>query len=312
MTGHLIRNLSILIVAIIVIVLGLVFFYLQNNFKPDDGVIIPGSITCDTYSYSDWSACVSGKQTRTITSASPRGCLGNSAVLSQICSGGALPGPTPQPIPTPVPPPNTGSSIKLPINFYCYSFEAEPELNCTKTESQIKTALVEVNRIWAQAGIEWVFNSFTNKTLSSNNFSLTGSETVSQATAKLVNAAPKISSTEKVWNVVFIRNMPPPINGAGVTLSGAHTVYYAETKISNNETINTQYYVIAHELGHSLTLDHNCEKDNLMGPGAITASLPFLNASQIAAVKTQALKGPANKEDMPTTYTKCKVGGQNI
>lgn len=41
---------------------------------------------CISWAYSDWSSCISGLQTRTITSYSPSSCTGGTPVLSQNCS----------------------------------------------------------------------------------------------------------------------------------------------------------------------------------------------------------------------------------
>jgi uncharacterized repeat protein (TIGR02543 family) len=42
--------------------------------------------TCTSFTYSDWSACVNGQQTRTVTSSSPTGCTGGNPVLTQSCA----------------------------------------------------------------------------------------------------------------------------------------------------------------------------------------------------------------------------------
>lgn len=48
------------------------------------GTVTPPPATC-TYSYSNWSACVNGTRTRTVTSATPAGCTGTPE-LSEPCS----------------------------------------------------------------------------------------------------------------------------------------------------------------------------------------------------------------------------------
>jgi hypothetical protein len=42
---------------------------------------------CTSFSYSAWSACTNGRQTRTVLSSYPAGCTGGTPVLSQSCSG---------------------------------------------------------------------------------------------------------------------------------------------------------------------------------------------------------------------------------
>ncbi|MFZ2975700.1 MAG: hypothetical protein WA055_03720 [Candidatus Moraniibacteriota bacterium] len=42
-------------------------------------------VTCTSFTYSAWSVCIGGTQTRTVTSSSPSGCTGGSPILSQSC-----------------------------------------------------------------------------------------------------------------------------------------------------------------------------------------------------------------------------------
>ncbi len=47
------------------------------------------SLTCSSWTYSAWSACVNGQQTRTILTSSPSGCTGGSPVLTLSCTASA-------------------------------------------------------------------------------------------------------------------------------------------------------------------------------------------------------------------------------
>jgi hypothetical protein len=200
---------------------------------------------------------------------------------------------------------NAGQNIKLRINFYCYSFDAESDLNCTKNESDIKATLIDVNKIWAQAGIEWVFNSFSYKRVSAGQFDLTGSETAQDVLSKLgsINIAEVSTNNSSIWNVAIIRNFPPAAPAAGVYFPSVHTLYLSEIKKMKTGSTDTKNFVLAHELGHSLTLAHvdqTTMPNNLMVPGAITVAIPSLTTDQINQAKVQALKGhPANNDEMP-------------
>ncbi len=46
----------------------------------------PGPLECSIFSYSEWSKCIDGTQTRTLTGSNPPGCTGGSPVLSQSCT----------------------------------------------------------------------------------------------------------------------------------------------------------------------------------------------------------------------------------
>ncbi|MDP3057375.1 MAG: carboxypeptidase-like regulatory domain-containing protein [bacterium] len=66
---------------------------------------------CVSWTYSDWSGCSVGQQTRTIISSSPSGCSGGSPILSQTCSsGGGLPPAAYNP------PTNPEAGFKISIN----------------------------------------------------------------------------------------------------------------------------------------------------------------------------------------------------
>ena len=43
------------------------------------------SLVCTSWTYSDWSACVNGQQTRTLVSSSPASCTGGTPVLNRAC-----------------------------------------------------------------------------------------------------------------------------------------------------------------------------------------------------------------------------------
>jgi len=81
----------------------------SGTFHPEnmpDGTT-PPSQQC-TYTYSDWGACTSGTQTRTVASATPAGCTGT-PVLSQACTT------------TPPPPPATCTSFTYSAFGACQS-----------------------------------------------------------------------------------------------------------------------------------------------------------------------------------------------
>lgn len=55
-----------------------------NSPKCQDASTAP---TCTSFTYSDWSTCQNGTQTRTVLSSSPDGCTGGNPILSQSCTG---------------------------------------------------------------------------------------------------------------------------------------------------------------------------------------------------------------------------------
>jgi hypothetical protein len=89
-------------------------FYPQNM---PGGTTTPPPATCSTFTYSPWSTCTNGLQTRTVLTSSPAGCTGGTPVLSQTCSS------------TP-PPPAT-----------CSSFTYSAWGTCQSNNTQTRTVL---------------------------------------------------------------------------------------------------------------------------------------------------------------------------
>ncbi|MCU0679413.1 MAG: hypothetical protein MUC28_03135 [Planctomycetes bacterium] len=57
---------------------------------PATTVILRVEAVCASWTYSDWSACADGVQSRTVLTSAPAGCAGGAPVLSQSCSAGIL------------------------------------------------------------------------------------------------------------------------------------------------------------------------------------------------------------------------------
>lgn len=187
--------------------------------------------------------------------------------------------------------------INLKIDFYCYKFQANPELNCNISQSEISNYLLEVNKIWEQANIKWELNSFQNKTIASQELNtLSGNETIQQMQQALFRIAPVNPQSDKIWNVILINSFPSPASGAGgLYFPGKGAIYFNH---------NREPKLLAHELGHGLSLWDLSEDEvnqfptNLMGRGLRNTQNPSLNEDQINYSREQALKGPATREEM--------------
>ena len=60
----------------------------SGTFHPENlpGGTTPSPTTCSSFTYSAWSACQNGMQTRTVLTSSPAGCTGGSPVILQACT----------------------------------------------------------------------------------------------------------------------------------------------------------------------------------------------------------------------------------
>lgn len=186
-------------------------------------------------------------------------------------------------------------TLELPLEFYRYSFSAQPRMNSSLDSRELEMLVKGANEIWAQAGIRWSLSGVSVRTISAQDFpALTGGETRAEIKQRLLKAAPG-GLGGKVWKAALIRDFG--VQGGGLYIPEAGSIYLAEYPGGEK----TRPALLAHELGHALGLPHNTtDNGNLMkgssrmGPLSETDTL---NARQIAAVRAQALKGPFPKPE---------------
>ncbi len=182
--------------------------------------------------------------------------------------------------------------LTLPVQVYCYSFEAAPELDCTLTRAEMEQMFAGANRIWSQAGIQWTMVSFTDKTVDAGLFpALSGTEERSEIRERLLAMSPRVEAGRGLWALVVVHASPVP--AGGFYFAKTHTVYFSETTHRGKTTP----VVLAHELGHSLGLPHSEEESNLMFPGKPSVR-KLLTAAEISRVRAQARRGPASLDEM--------------
>lgn len=108
-------------------------------WDPTGGTVVtppPTPTTC-TYTYSDWSTCTNGKQTRTVVSATPTGCTGTPGPLEQAC--------------TVAPPPTTNSEIN-PADVLVVSNSADTRSAAWATAYATAWGIPSANIISVNAG----------------------------------------------------------------------------------------------------------------------------------------------------------------
>ena len=184
-------------------------------------------------------------------------------------------------------------STNLPLQVYCLSFDAAPDLNCTLGRDDIGEMVKRANRYWEQAGIQWDLLPVVERNLDAATFGpITGNEQRAEMKERLIAATPNPGSRDdRVWRVVIMKELPFP--AGGLYFAENHTVYFAE----KTRRGATKPVVLAHELGHALGLRHTDNPSNLMSIGN-PEEKRLLSEEQITAVRTQAAKGPANRAEM--------------
>ncbi len=190
--------------------------------------------------------------------------------------------------------PSTGPEpIELAVRVHLVRSDQLEALNVRLSDAEVDELMTAVNETWAQAGIIWGVESIVRD--DARNESLF-SHALMDPTVSLVSVLTSVLTPENlgadIWNVFMIRDFGGELGG--VYLPIERVVVSAEIDPGGQrDTTGGMARILAHELGHSLGLDHvPCTaQGNLMAAGCMSGSRTFLHATQIAGVRRQAKTG---------------------
>jgi hypothetical protein len=182
-------------------------------------------------------------------------------------------------------PPSETKFITLPLEVYLYDFQVEPDYSSTLNEEDVADLVAKANEIYAQAEIKFNVVSVTITRIPAEMFDITidPPETTTSTVKKFSKIVPPYDANKIVWRTGIVRKMPIPAGG----LYAAKLAFFAE----QNKDGEFHHTIFAHELGHSLGLDHTEIPGNLMTVGNAAVALK-LNSEQIEKMRAQALIGP--------------------
>jgi hypothetical protein len=150
-------------------------------------------------------------------------------------------------------------------------------MQTTLVDADVKRVMAKVNRIWAQAGIQFEIESIgPTTTLESPPDLRLKSE---YARVKALIPASRLSAT--AIDVCYVKEIGPNGFYSGGLIVVKDTAQLGEVSGGIDEPLPR---VTAHELGHALGLKHRQESTNLMQSGK-TGFL--LNAAEIAIARSQ-------------------------
>jgi hypothetical protein len=173
--------------------------------------------------------------------------------------------------------------ISLPLEVYLYDFAGEPDYSSTLDEEEVADLVAKANEIYAQAEIKFNVVSIVKKTISAAMFDIVQPEDNTSTKQKFSKIVPPYDANKIVWRTGIVRKMPIPAGGLYI----AKLAFFAE----QNKDGEFHHTIFAHELGHSLNLDHTEIPGNLMTPGNAEIALK-LSSEQIDTARAQALIGP--------------------
>lgn len=184
------------------------------------------------------------------------------------------------------------AEIGLRVRVHLLSSQFEP-LNTELTEDEVRTVFGRVNAIWQQAVIRWDIESIVREeALNGDSFAaiLRGDRQPSDRV--IASVLPRDNLLTGDWDVFLILSFGGLTGGIYFPVIPA--ALSAELDIDGRrELTRATARILAHELGHSLSLPHvPCtEAGNLMSPGCRGADRTKLTESQVEAARRQALAG---------------------
>jgi hypothetical protein len=183
-------------------------------------------------------------------------------------------------------------TITLDVRVHLLASARSTALTTTLTEAELESLFGRVNEIWSQAGIHWHIESLVHERASNPELfeRMLRGETPPDI-GSVAAVIPRDDLSEGDWDVFFIRQL---VGAAGVYFPGIPAVLQPEVDPPGRRGLDGGLSrILAHELGHSLGLQHvPCSPEgNLMAAGCPGENRTRLTSSQIMAARNQARVG---------------------
>ncbi|WP_395749037.1 hypothetical protein [Prosthecobacter sp.] len=172
------------------------------------------------------------------------------------------------------------SRITLKVRAHLVKSERNPRLQTTLTEKEVRALFVEVNAIWAQAGIYFEVEGVD--TLQANE--IPAKRWYIKDRNWIRTAIPTHQFSPTAIDVCFVNDMGPNGFFYGEPVVVCENPEYQKV---TGGTMNIVARVTAHELGHVLFLQHRQERTNLMASGKNGFTL---NRQEVQDARKRALE----------------------
>jgi hypothetical protein len=186
-----------------------------------------------------------------------------------------------------------GANITLDVRVHLLESDQFGALDATLSDADVDVLFEGVNEIWSQAGITWRVESVVREpSLDGTAFMAGLSGAIPITAGVLASILPNGNILPNKWNVFVIRDFGNFAGGVYLDFRGA--VIFAENgPIGRQDPTSDGRRILAHELGHSLSLLHvPCTSiGNLMSPGCFAQDRTRLEAGQVVPARAQASRG---------------------
>lgn len=190
--------------------------------------------------------------------------------------------------------------MKLSVRVHLLTSHSTEELQCTFSDSEIREHFAGVNAIWAQARIVWEIESIIREPVATSDgyrelLAAAANRDVTKRSPRdrgrvLLAMIPEKERLDPGFNVYVVEDLGSLMGGVFMPLD--QIVLYGRFGPKGEQRPT----VLAHELGHSLSLPHvdGNAPENLMATGGrkrVQMLSTYLNADQVEAARRQARTG---------------------
>lgn len=201
--------------------------------------------------------------------------------LSRILIGLALMMPfflLAQEVTTPVPTEPKTHIITLPVRIHLMQSGSIPDMHSTLVEADIRRIMGKVNRVWAQAGIQFEIESI----LPVDAIPMPEENRLKSEFVRVKSMIPKSELSATGIDICFVKKVQPNGFFYGEPIVVKDTASLREVEGGLDEPLPR---VTSHEIGHALGLEHRQDRTNLMQSGTTGFSL---NEEEIATARAKA------------------------